>query len=251
MGIRAILTRAAGAFVITTVLFAAAMVLAHGLAIPNPVGRMLPPTRADAPVGDDGVAGDQVTEGLALTVDRQLRPSQLDDEPVAEVTAVPIEPDASGTGRAGPDADGVALDDPPGDAAGGDGGSNAGGGDDKADAAGGDPPETDDGAPGAAQRHSAAPDAEQPVTAPVTQSPSPDGGQPATTPSTEPTDPPAARIAAPSAPSEAPIPGPPELAPEPDTPTTQAAVTEPDPAAEPSSDNDEGHWWDFLIPNSD
>jgi hypothetical protein len=105
--------RALGAFVMTTVLFAAAMVIAHGLAIPDPARRILPTSELDGPsalTSEDG--GDDLTlGGNSLGT-----PQSLDDAPVAEVTAVPT-PDtetgnslrddtehrAAGTGETGDD----------------------------------------------------------------------------------------------------------------------------------------------------
>jgi hypothetical protein len=88
MGIRRTLTCAAGAFLMTTVLFVAAMVIAHGLIIPDPVGRVLPMAgreRADA-------AGEDATEQVALVQDRAPRPPRESDG-VPEITAVPVVPD--------------------------------------------------------------------------------------------------------------------------------------------------------------
>lgn len=97
----------------TTVLFAAAMVIAHGLAIPDPARRILPTSELDGPsalTSEDG--GDDLTlGGNSLGT-----PQSLDDAPVAEVTAVPT-PDtetgnslrddtehrAAGTGETGDD----------------------------------------------------------------------------------------------------------------------------------------------------
>jgi len=94
MGIRATLMRALGAFVMTTVLFTAAMVIAHGLAIPDPERRFLPTTeRNDA--GD--AASEDTADDLALDPDSDLgSPQSLDEPPIPEVTAVPTPDDATG-----------------------------------------------------------------------------------------------------------------------------------------------------------
>ena len=86
MGIRPTLMRALGAFVMTTVLFAAAMVIAHGLAIPDPARRILPTSEQDGPsaLTSEGEGDDLTLGGNSLGT-----PQSLDEPPVAEVTAVP------------------------------------------------------------------------------------------------------------------------------------------------------------------
>jgi hypothetical protein len=86
--------RALGAFVMTTVLFTAAMVIAHGLAIPDPERRFLPTTERN----DSGDAPSEETgDDLALDADSDLgTPQSLDEPSIPEVTAVPTPDDATG-----------------------------------------------------------------------------------------------------------------------------------------------------------
>jgi hypothetical protein len=95
MGIRRTLACAAGAFLVTTVLFAAAMVIAHGLIIPDPVGRVLPLAAADP---GESANAERPTEDIALATDRAPQPPSVsDDDVVPEITAVPVPDDAAGT----------------------------------------------------------------------------------------------------------------------------------------------------------
>jgi hypothetical protein len=112
MGIRGTLMGAAGVFVVTIVSFAAAIVIAHSLVIPDPVGRILPIGRSEMP-------GTSVNEGSRQAIVPATDPgvSQTpDDIAVPEVTAEPAPPVVSGGDRppaadtAGPDA--FALDRP-------------------------------------------------------------------------------------------------------------------------------------------
>lgn len=87
MGIRPTLLRALGAFVMTTVLFAAAMVIAHGLAIPDPERRFLPTAEND---GAGAAASEDAADDVAAGTGNSLgTPQGLADPPYAEVTAVP------------------------------------------------------------------------------------------------------------------------------------------------------------------
>lgn len=253
MSMRAIVLRAAGAFVMTTVLFAVAMIVAHGLAIPDPVGRMLPPTRAVAPAPADVAADDeQVTDDLALTVERMPRTLETADTPVAEVTAVPTPADPSHGDRA------VALVD---DADAGTDGTNdqrrADTGDQEpvgqqAGAPAQHAPADGDQQPSAARQRQALDEA-QPGTTPAPASPAPDGGVPATaaepqvSETPQPTAAPKARAIAPPAAPASPSPAPSES--EPPTPVTQASSAVADPATDTEQQAPEpDHWWDLLFP---
>lgn len=87
MGIRPTLLRALGAFVMATVLFAAAMVIAHGLAIPDPERRFLPTAEND---GAGATASEDAADDVAAGTGNSLgTPQGLADPPYAEVTAVP------------------------------------------------------------------------------------------------------------------------------------------------------------------
>jgi hypothetical protein len=78
---------AASAFVVTAVLFAAAMVVASSLSIPDPAKRFLPPSAR-------GLPSDQTPEGLELANDNRIGQARTLDEPMPEVTAVPEPPSA-------------------------------------------------------------------------------------------------------------------------------------------------------------
>lgn len=94
MGIRPTLLRALGAFVMTTVLFAAAMVIAHGLAIPDPERRFLPTAEND---GAGAAASEDAADDVAAGTGNSLgTPQGLADAPYAEVTAVPTPDTATG-----------------------------------------------------------------------------------------------------------------------------------------------------------
>lgn len=94
MGIRPTLMRALGAFVMTTVLFAAAMVIAHGLAIPDPERRFLPTAEND---GAGAAASEDAADDVAAGTGNSLgTPQGLADPPYAEVTAVPTPDTATG-----------------------------------------------------------------------------------------------------------------------------------------------------------
>jgi hypothetical protein len=99
------------------------MVIAHGLAIPDPERRFLPTTeRNDA--GD--AASEETADDLALDADSDLgTPQSLDEPPIPEVTAVPTPDDATGNSLRDDERDRAAgalatNDDAPDDAASGD-----------------------------------------------------------------------------------------------------------------------------------
>jgi hypothetical protein len=119
MGIRPTLLRALGAFLMTTVLFAAAMVIAHGLAIPDPERRFLPTAEND---GAGAAASEDAADDVAAGTGNSLgTPQGLADPPYAEVTAVPTPDTATGnslrddarnsaSGSSSTDDDGAARD---------------------------------------------------------------------------------------------------------------------------------------------
>jgi hypothetical protein len=76
---------AAGVFLVTTVLFAAAIVVSHALSIPEPAGRFLPSSARDLP---DPSASER-PDDLAVANDALTDRPWPGDEPVATVTAVP------------------------------------------------------------------------------------------------------------------------------------------------------------------
>jgi DNA polymerase-3 subunit gamma/tau len=90
IGIRLTLTLAVGIFLLTVLLFAAAMIIANALSIPEPAARFLPfsarglPGTSDQP-SDDASLANGIRSGRA----------ESKDEPVPTVTAVP-EPPRSG-----------------------------------------------------------------------------------------------------------------------------------------------------------
>ena len=92
------LLRAVSGFVIATVTFAAAMVIAHSLSIPDPAGRFLPGNDRELP---DREASTAPADGLTLTGDDASALAQSSDEPVTEVTAVPVPPSSDDTVVAG------------------------------------------------------------------------------------------------------------------------------------------------------
>jgi hypothetical protein len=105
MGIRGVLMRAVGAFVVTTVSFAAAIVIAHSLLIPDPVGRILSIRRDDVPHRSAGEGGpDTVVPATGA-------PQTIDEVAVPEVTAEPAPRDMAGGDRA-PAADAAEHDAP-------------------------------------------------------------------------------------------------------------------------------------------
>jgi hypothetical protein len=79
------LTFAASAFIVTAVLFTAAMVVAHSLSIPDPEARFLPSAARDLPNGTDA-------DGVELANDNRSGQTLVPDEPMPEVTAVPEPP---------------------------------------------------------------------------------------------------------------------------------------------------------------
>jgi hypothetical protein len=99
---------AASVFLVTTVLFAAAIVVSHALSIPEPAGRFLPSAARDLP---DASASER-PDDIALARDALTDPPQPSDEPVATVTAVP-EPRSAVSAFDGTDtAAGTPADDP-------------------------------------------------------------------------------------------------------------------------------------------
>jgi hypothetical protein len=74
---------AASAFIVTAVLFTAAMVVAHSLSIPDPEERFLPSVARDLPSEPD-------SGGVALANDSGQAP--VPNAPIPEVTAVPEPP---------------------------------------------------------------------------------------------------------------------------------------------------------------
>jgi hypothetical protein len=103
----------------TTVLFAAAMVIAHGLAIPDPERRFLPTAEND---GAGAAASEDAADDVAAGTGNSLgTPQGLADPPYAEVTAVPTPDTATGnslrddarnsaSGSSSTDDDGAARD---------------------------------------------------------------------------------------------------------------------------------------------
>lgn len=85
------LTFAASAFIVTAVLFAAAMVVAHSLSIPDPAERFLPSAARDLP---GGAAADDVE----LANDDRIGQAPVADEPMPVVTAVPEPPSTADAG---------------------------------------------------------------------------------------------------------------------------------------------------------
>jgi hypothetical protein len=81
------LVRAVGVFVVTTVTFAAAMVIAYGLSIPDPASRFLPGAARELAGLGGGTAPPQELE---LASDGATAPAHPQGEPVTEVTAVPV-----------------------------------------------------------------------------------------------------------------------------------------------------------------
>jgi hypothetical protein len=88
MATKPTLVFAAGMFVLTTVLFAAAMVVAHELSIPEPAKRFLPSVARDLP----GASASEQPDDLTFANDVQPGAARTRDEPVATVTAVPEPP---------------------------------------------------------------------------------------------------------------------------------------------------------------
>lgn len=84
---------AASAFIVTAVLFAAAMVVASSLSIPDPARRFLPPSVR-------GLPGEQAPDDVELANDNRVGQAQA-PEPVPEVTAFP-QPDADVDATPGP-----------------------------------------------------------------------------------------------------------------------------------------------------
>ncbi|HSK95194.1 MAG TPA: hypothetical protein VK891_01130, partial [Euzebyales bacterium] len=97
MATKPTLAFAAGMFVLTTVLFAAAMVVAHALAIPDPASRFLPSAARDLP----GASASEQPDDVTFANDVQAEGGDPSDEPVATVTATPRPPAAVSSG-AGP-----------------------------------------------------------------------------------------------------------------------------------------------------
>jgi hypothetical protein len=96
---------AASAFVVTAVLFTAAMVVASSLSIPDPAKRFLPPSAR-------GLPSERTSEDLELANDNRVGQARTLDEPMPEVTAVPEPPSAVDTeppDAATPDAEGRAV----------------------------------------------------------------------------------------------------------------------------------------------
>jgi hypothetical protein len=86
IGIRLTLTLAVGIFLLTALLFAAAMIIANALSIPEPTARLLPFSARGLPeTGDDASLANDIRSGRA----------ESKGEPVPTVTAVP-EPPRSG-----------------------------------------------------------------------------------------------------------------------------------------------------------
>jgi hypothetical protein len=107
MGIRGVLMCAAGVFVVTTVSFAAAIVIAHSLVIPDPVGRILPISRDDVPHTS---AGEGAPETVVPATDAGTgAPQSLDEVAVPEVTAEPAPREMAG-GDPAPAADAAGHD---------------------------------------------------------------------------------------------------------------------------------------------
>jgi hypothetical protein len=87
MGIRLTLTVAVGIFLLTTVLFAAAMIIANALSIPDPTARFLPFSAGGLPE-----TSDQPSDDVSLANDIRSGRAESKDEPVPTVTAVPEPP---------------------------------------------------------------------------------------------------------------------------------------------------------------
>jgi hypothetical protein len=85
------LTFAASAFIVTAVLFAAAMVVAHSLSIPDPAERFLPSVARDLPSGTDA-------DDVELANDDRIGQAPVADEPMPVVTAVPEPPSTADAG---------------------------------------------------------------------------------------------------------------------------------------------------------
>lgn len=85
------LTFAASAFIVTAVLFAAAMVVAHSLSIPDPAERFLPSVARDLPSGTNA-------DGVELANDDRTGQAPVADEPMPVVTAVPEPPSTADAG---------------------------------------------------------------------------------------------------------------------------------------------------------
>jgi hypothetical protein len=85
MGTKLSLTIAVGIFLVTMLLFAAAMVIASALSIPEPAARFLPFSARGLPEAPS----EQPSSGLSLTNDLQPGGAQSQGEPVPTVTAVP------------------------------------------------------------------------------------------------------------------------------------------------------------------
>jgi hypothetical protein len=89
MGISLTLTLAVGIFLLTALLFAAAMIIANALSIPEPTARFLPFSARELPG-----TSDQPSD-TSLANDIRSGRAESKDEPVPTVTAVP-EPPRSG-----------------------------------------------------------------------------------------------------------------------------------------------------------
>src|ERR671918_391539 len=85
MGTKPSLTFAVGVFLVTTLLFAAAMVIASALSIPDPAARFLPFSARGLPER----SSEQPSSGLSLAKDLQPAGAQSHREPMPTVTAVP------------------------------------------------------------------------------------------------------------------------------------------------------------------
>ena len=129
--------RALGAFVMTSVLFTAAMVISHGLSIPDPARRFLP-TAQDGASSEGG-------DTLVFESNGDSTMTSSEDPPVPEVTAVPTPDSETGNSlrddeRAAGMGQGAVGDDGEDDAMTTAGDSDATGDDDVADAGGDDEP---------------------------------------------------------------------------------------------------------------
>jgi hypothetical protein len=90
IGIRLTFTLAVGIFLLTMLLFAAAMIIANALSIPEPIARFLPFSARGLPE-----TSDQPSDDASLANDIRSGRAEPKDEPVPTVTAVP-EPPRSG-----------------------------------------------------------------------------------------------------------------------------------------------------------